>query len=336
MNPRNSKYLVKKGDSLWKIAHIQYGDPTAWPAIAKANRLPSNGAILVGMNLRLPIIPVHPQLHAHATKSPHLVNASFPPGPLQPFAPLPKTPSPFQSSSPAAVATAPALTQTVVDTPTAREVNAPGIKYSFDALPPITIENPLVEIKLTLKGEVSLQKEGTLTAVAMSQDGHLAASLKREYDSNFAKIATDSQVEYDPGAKKVTLSAGYAVTSKVNGEEFSTTQFRLQPPSTVVFSLQPRPIKGTKNGYSFEGTLGYEIEVTPRNGAPPATKPIQVTVPTTSVWVKIAAGGAILLAIGIVVVDALKDVGTLGAGTVETPLSWAAAATLFRGALAAF
>jgi hypothetical protein len=231
---------------------------------------------------------------------------------------------------------APAFAQKAMDTPTAREVMAPAVKYSFDALPAITIENPVVEIKLKLKGEVSLKREGVMSEVAMSQDGHLAASLKREYDSNFAKIATDTQVEYDPGAKKVTLSGGYAVTSKVNGEEFSTTQFRLQPPSTVVFSFQPRPIQGTRAGFGFEGTLGYEIEVTPRHSGPPATNPMRVTVPTTSIWVKIAAGGAILLGLGIIVADAAKDVGTFGAGTVETPLSWAAAASLFRGALAAF
>ena len=44
----------------------------------------------------------------------------------------------------------------------------------------------------------------------------------------------------------------------------------------------------------------------------------------------------ILLGVGIIVADAAKDVGTAGAGTVESPLSWAAAMSLFRGAAAAF
>jgi hypothetical protein len=38
--PREVKYLVKKGDSLWKISAKKsvYGDPFEWPLLFKANR----------------------------------------------------------------------------------------------------------------------------------------------------------------------------------------------------------------------------------------------------------------------------------------------------------
>jgi len=53
--PRRS-YLVAKGDTLWKIAKREYGDPTRWHEIFSANRrlLKPLDLIHPGMTLRLP------------------------------------------------------------------------------------------------------------------------------------------------------------------------------------------------------------------------------------------------------------------------------------------
>lgn len=49
-----SKYVVEKGDSLWKIAAEKYGDGALWQRIAKANTLKHPNHIEVGEELELP------------------------------------------------------------------------------------------------------------------------------------------------------------------------------------------------------------------------------------------------------------------------------------------
>ncbi|MCZ7933424.1 5'-nucleotidase C-terminal domain-containing protein [Agrobacterium leguminum] len=49
-----SKYVVEKGDSLWKIAAEKYGDGALWSMIAKANTLKHPNHIEIGEELELP------------------------------------------------------------------------------------------------------------------------------------------------------------------------------------------------------------------------------------------------------------------------------------------
>ncbi len=49
-----SEVIVKKNDSLWKIAVRVYGDGYKWTEIAKANNLKNPGVLLVGQKLVLP------------------------------------------------------------------------------------------------------------------------------------------------------------------------------------------------------------------------------------------------------------------------------------------
>jgi LysM repeat protein len=51
------KYKVKKGDTLKSIAHKAYGDPYAYPAIVKANKLKTT-KVAVGKTLTIPKIKV--------------------------------------------------------------------------------------------------------------------------------------------------------------------------------------------------------------------------------------------------------------------------------------
>ena len=50
---QQSDYIVKEGDSLWKIAQMQLGDGSRWPDIQKLNNLPGKD-LMVGQKLRLP------------------------------------------------------------------------------------------------------------------------------------------------------------------------------------------------------------------------------------------------------------------------------------------
>ena len=50
------KYIVKKGDNLWKIAVVAYGDGYKWTEIAKENKLTNPGIIEKDQKLILPKI----------------------------------------------------------------------------------------------------------------------------------------------------------------------------------------------------------------------------------------------------------------------------------------
>jgi LysM repeat protein len=47
-------YTVKKGDSLWIIAHKYYKDGSEWPTIARANKLRNPNLIYPGQRLKIP------------------------------------------------------------------------------------------------------------------------------------------------------------------------------------------------------------------------------------------------------------------------------------------
>jgi hypothetical protein len=74
--------------------------------------------------------------------------------------------------------------------------------------------------------------------------------------------------------------------------------------------------------------MGYELEIRLKGQQNPPSAPQTHAVRVTH-WAKVAGVGLVIVAGVIVVADIVKDIGTLGAGTVESPLSFAAAAELF-------
>ncbi len=311
MFPRSSTYRVRRGDSLWKIAKVQYGKATLWPEIAKANGIPKSNIILIGMQLRIPP-----------------VGASGPPKPFE-ATPSTRMPRPRTDPTPRFESDLDAEDPT----PLAKAVAWPSVKYSFKFLPPIKVDTPTAEFKLTFTGEVSLSKEGVMTEVGFLEGGHVSGSLKSEYDQKFVKLASDATIEYDPKKRVATVSCSYTVTPK--GKGMASTQVAFQPPDTLICSVSPEPIKGEKAGFEFEGKMGYELEVKLKRTQNPtnAFEPVRVYVQEHQTVLKeIAIGGMYLAGVGIIVADLVKDGATLGAGTVESPLSFAAALQLFRGA----
>jgi LysM domain len=323
--PHSSHYRVKKGDSLWKIAQSQYGDAQVWPLIAKANRLPRPDLLLIGMRLHLPNIE---QPRASFTTTRPSV-----PSPSLERPPLAGGPPPIKVSQPVRQQTTePAMMP-------ARALRFPAIGYDLGDLAPIVVETPELEITLSFTGELTLQKNETVgetefktgNVYSVSSDGNVSASMKAEYDSKLSDLAGEIKIRPNLQTKKVDVSCGFAVAGKVDGKVLSTSQFEVVPPNGFKFTYKPRPISGDYKGFAFDGEVGYEVEIKTKN-PPEATRRVPVPMDPNRAVIWIAAGGLIVAGIAVFVVDAVKDVGTLGAGAVESPVSWAFAIGLFARA----
>ncbi|MDD4938362.1 MAG: LysM peptidoglycan-binding domain-containing protein [Candidatus Shapirobacteria bacterium] len=55
---KDGEYVVKKGDSLWKIAVSEYNDGYKWVEVAKMNNLKNPGVIEVGQKIVLPKVEI--------------------------------------------------------------------------------------------------------------------------------------------------------------------------------------------------------------------------------------------------------------------------------------
>ena len=354
LKPKVSKYRVVAGDCLWNIAEAQYGNPTVWPEIAQLNKLPDPDLILIGMTLKLG--PVHdrhyrpqPPQTASATKGQAKSRQSIganpqpPPSPAQSHAldlgPAPKSSQSSSSVSPASNPSglgAKPGPKTLVGTGTAPAVPVmfPAVRYKLDDLSSITISTPTVDMVLRLIGEISLQRKGAMSEVELSQRGTLTGKLRADYDSKFANLIGQAKVGINSQTHAAQVSCNLAVAAKLDGQVFATTQYEFIPPNRFKYSYKPRPIQGEWNDLIFSGNVGFELEVIlKRPDDPPPAEPIRAPEPQRSTaWAWVAAGALVVAGVAIIVADVAKDVGTLGFGLAESPLSFAAASALFAEA----
>jgi hypothetical protein len=315
--PRNPIYKVRKGECLWTIARDQYGDPEAWQEIARSNGLRPPYTILVGQTLRLPLI-------ASGSSS-----GARPGGAVR----LPNAPHNLRISSPAAESSGPSPTVPPLDASRlARPVAYPAFKYNLQNVPKVEIITPQVRYSLQLKGEISLQKKGALSEVEFSNQA-MTTKLKTDSDSELSKLTSAAEIKAPWGGNSAELKCELAVAAKVQGQVFATQKVAMIPPSTFRYTYEPAPISGQHGEFVFKGTFGYQLDLTPQ-GQTPLPQPVRVPVPESlPKWVAVG----LLIAAGALVVGTLaEDVITGGAGALDDPISFGAAAAMTGRALTAF
>lgn len=307
-----------EGDTLWKIAELSYGDPRVWPAISRENNLPRSNLILVGMQLRLPIIPQQ-NIPEASSNLPRGMSSS--------------PTSAVMGSSKVVNASYLVPREAVV---VAKPISYPALQYDLDKLPGISIPTEEMEITLRYAGDIVLKKNGIIpesefrsgNVFSVTQTGNLSLAYQNEYSSKFNQLAGSIRVLPDLKARTLQVSCGFSAAAKVNGHVFATTECKFTPPDRYSFTYKPQPIKGEYQGFTFEGSIGYEVEV--------RQKPRHETQSAMNPAIKWIEAGALLTAgAAVIIVDGLKDEATLGFGVAETPLSWSFAMTLFQKAGAA-
>ncbi len=200
----------------------------------------------------------------------------------------------------------------------AKPVLFPAFKYELEGF---VIERSLPEadVKLSFKGEVTLQKEGVITGgLTFTKEG-VEAEYKQQANGVFKDLFSKSQVNYSNGKAAVSLAVGSTLRS--GNQILATTEMSVEPPNGLKYTYKGQEVKGVYEGNEFAGVIGYVLEIHYRTQIPREGHRVQITY-----WTK-AASVAFIVAAGVIVVaDVVKDIGTMGGGIVESPMSFAAAA----------
>jgi hypothetical protein len=317
MKPRTTSYKVKRGDSLWSISTYVYGDPKYWPEIAEANHLAKADLILVGQLLKIA------DLSSHAKSPTHVATG--------------------HNRHPTVT---PVLYPNVNPKRLARPLRYPAYKYDLEKVfPAVTVVIPPFEYKIRLKGEITLQSHNTIPNVALTKDGietkyldlkntEMVLKCKAETDKELEKFFSEPKIKFDPRKKTLELSYAFGTATKLSGGAFATSKVTLLL-NGFKYTFEVTDVKGDFDAFSFDGTLGYEIEVT-QAGVPPALKipdaPPVGDAPSVN-WNEIAWKAA---AVGLVLGTIVEDIISLGGGAFDDPVSFAAAAAMWSRAAVAY
>lgn len=311
------RYIVKQGDSLWKIAATECGDPGLWVYLAHLNKLPDANRLLVGQEILIAV----DASHHHPSQGTTEQALTSPP----PATPVAKKLELTEPSGPASRAIA---------TP----VYSPAFKFDFDKLykqgllKEVVVDSPLATLKLKLLGEATFVDTRIADRLVFTKDG-IEANYKREVDGRFQQWVGGIQASYDVAKKSVELSFSSTTGMKIDGQVWSTTEYALTSDGELKFTYKPRPASGELPPYKIEAVIGYEVRIKPKK---PPLQPQEVPVPNTQTVTKIVAIGLGLAAGTILVATIVSNIATLGADAPVDAVSFSMAAALLQRAVPAW
>ena len=282
------RYVVRKGDSLWRIAERKLGSGTQWTRIWKYNnrpevvratgrRIPNPDLIYIGQVILIPTMPGVKQgrLPAGTPPSPHTE--------AQPdHALLPSARKDIPSSRPAAP-----QSDQVPSRPSGRgggslserlptETSPIAIKYKLDDIkfPPRDVGTALIEVRMT--GDVILMTKKQYPVTYVTSRGELELQVTREANHAFGQLIEDSRFIYDPAKKQVTLRSLLVSQSNVPGAVSTAIGVEMNS-STLVPKLRAEirlpKLQGSLEPFRYVAVdVKIVIEITPKS-QPPASPP---------------------------------------------------------------
>jgi LysM repeat protein len=311
-------YVVRKGDSLWKIAQTQLGNGAAWPQLARLNHL-AKPDIYVGQHLFIPSsgAPTSPATNVSAAPPPPGGGRT---GDTQ-FAPtsgINAAPPPIQNSG-IRETQGPGAGSPATNNPQAAATDSPhptagttpllvAVKFEFDDknpiwqnIPPITFSLGDFDVKVSFKGEIIVVDADQNSPLILTPFGR-----KVEYQQKSATAVDDvlktTTVGIDASNWKVGDWANPPKPIIKTGFTFvrdKKTQFTVDlqysPPVTLKGSIKPdwfKPFTISLYNHKFAvgGRIGIDIELTynpkPRPTGPhpvPVGVPVQIPRPLPQV-----------------------------------------------------
>ena len=300
-------YLVRRGDSLSRIARRELGDGNRWPEIAELNGLADPDLIAVGQKLRLPAGAASAAVGPARPEPVRRANEPAPP----PEAP-PRGSAGRGSARP-------------------RPVLGPALKYEFEDLfkdqPEVSRRVGCHTVKVRLTGSAEIRDLRPMAVVTFTEEG-LAAEYKPSLDLGFKRLAAVAEVKVGrDGVPEVSL--GFSAAALLGGQEWFTEKVSpIASPPGVRYEYKPRKISGVWERLEVSGEVALRVDVHPIPGCRVTPAPELVPVPVRSrrpVPRPDPAWGYALLGVVVVVGAAAVVVS----GGTATPLAYGAAAAAF-------
>lgn len=334
------RYVVTKGDNLWRIAARTLGSGKEWPRIWRYNNrrevvrmtgraLPDPNLVRIGQLLLIPKLPATPVAPADAHAEPGLPQAIEPhaaaPTPMQPVRPHAPGGEPSNRLSEG--------TRSPV-----------AFKFRLDDLrwPPQDVGTAIVEVRMT--GDVLLMTKKAYPATFITSRGEVEVQLVNEANTAFGKLLSDTRFVFDPLQKRVTyrsMLVSQSTTPNMPSSAIGVEMSANSPIPKLRAEIRLSKLEGSIGIFRyFAMDAKIVVEVTPKPSLPPPTpmQPVRERAPappepeTSPNWARWIGAGLVLTAAGIVVATIAEDFLTGGLGAADDPQSAAAAgAVLVRG-----
>ena len=285
------QYLIKKGDTLSKIALTQLRTSSLWPEIAKANNIRYPYTIFEGMRVVIPteVLDRRDRVSVHA--------------PVQKFH-LQDHVSVHPSVQSIGVSSA---VQTAYAGSGAPAVMCPQLKMPDIDIVWTSVGYPNADITAEIKGEITLQYKGSIVElqleVAKKQpfapfnikssklsffnsqgeftgNDRASMKIKSEYSSKILDLVGTPSINYDPLTKTASVSCGLAVAAKVQGKVFMTGELYVDVATkTIKYTASSGELNKIPSGkYEVSANVKFECVIKYKTGSPESVRSVPLPV----------------------------------------------------------
>lgn len=320
------KVIVRKGDSLWKLAERYLGSGKKWRELYNYNNSPevvektktrivNPDLIFVGQTLYIPGGAVKPA----PVPTPHKQPSAKP------------QPKPNNTSQNKPIDTAKRRANDLVGIP---------LKYDLQQLPEINLISPAYFVKVKMSGSITIQAKKAVEYAEITPE-QVKITAKREADMALQKLVSECEAAYNPATGDVEFEMGITLKSKMQ----YAPSFKI---ATAVSSSGLPVIKASTKYPPIQGDIGLQhyassdfgvvIEFTKRPESP-RPQPVPVTQPILerkSNWDYAIATGLIIGAGVIIIATVAEDVFPVAGGPLNDAPSFAAASAMFASGLSLF
>jgi len=331
------RYVVRKGDCLWRIAEAKLGHGREWPRIWRYNNQPSivrmtGGSIsdpdliYPGQVLMLPILPNQPMKQPASTPVTHGYSA---------IATNQSTANrKFDASQPRVDSNGRprSLKESL------RDLRSPfSIKYRLEdvKLPPIVQPGFILEIKMI--GDVLLRTHKSYPTTSFTQKKEIEAQLVTQANHAFGSLLTDTRFVFDSAKNTLTYRSMLVSESRLDRAPSVAVGIQVDsssPMAKLRFEYRFPKLAGSLPVFQYTAfDVKVVVELTPTQlpGSDTLNRSLPERSPSMN-WDRVIGTGLILLGSAIVIGTVIEDFWPVAGGPANDPASFAIAGmNLARG-----